>query len=305
MPTAITHDPIVTFPASSTNTALVRWSGTGGNTLLDTSGILSDGSNITLNARGEVRFSDADSSHYIAFESPATVSTSYTMTLPADLPAANEVLTVTSYSSGAGVLEWAAAGGDLSFGGDTFGANKVIGSNDAYSLSLETAGTTRMTIASGGAITKPTQPSFIAKLTTAQNNVLGGSGGGALLDLRVANSNWSIIEERVECFNNGTFTAPVTGLYLVHCFISLGGLASTNTYSNLWLDTDTPHGNLQITSEHAWNGAYTPSGERPIRWSALMEFDANDTAYISGHIYYGNTVIDVQVNTYFSAMLVA
>jgi len=35
MPTAITHDPVVTFPASSTNTALVRWSGTGGNTLLD------------------------------------------------------------------------------------------------------------------------------------------------------------------------------------------------------------------------------------------------------------------------------
>ena len=87
-----------------------------------------------------------------------------------------------------------------------------------------------------GAITKPLQPSFIAKLTTAQNNVLGGSGGGALLDLRVANSNWSIIEERDECFNNGTFTAPVTGLYLVHCFIQLGGLSSANTYSNLWLE---------------------------------------------------------------------
>jgi len=33
------------------------------------------------------------------------------MTLPSDLPAADEVLTVTSYSGGAGVLEWAAAGG--------------------------------------------------------------------------------------------------------------------------------------------------------------------------------------------------
>jgi len=33
------------------------------------------------------------------------------MTLPADLPAADEVLTVTSYSGGAGVLEWASAGG--------------------------------------------------------------------------------------------------------------------------------------------------------------------------------------------------
>ena len=189
------------------------------------------------------------------------------------------------------------------------------GSSQAWALSARTDGTFRITndtdgsidfkIDGDGAITTARQPSFIAKLTTAQNNVLGGSGGGALLDLRVANSNWSIIEERGECFNDGTFTAPVTGLYLVHCFISLGGLASTNTYSNLWLDTDTPHGNLQITSEHAWNGAYTPSGERPIRWSALMEFDANDTAYISGHIYYGSTVIDVQVNTYFSAMLVA
>ena len=113
MPTAITHDPSFTTPVSSTNTALVRWSGTGGDTVLDTSGILSNGSSITLNARGEVRFADADSSHYIALESPATVSTSYTMTLPAAVPSANDYLKVTSYSGGAGVLEWATAGGAL------------------------------------------------------------------------------------------------------------------------------------------------------------------------------------------------
>jgi hypothetical protein len=109
--TAFGHDATLTTPGSTTDTALVRWANTSGTSLNNTINILSDGSNITLNARGEVRFSDADSSHYIAFESPATVSTSYTMTLPADLPAADEVLTVTSYSGGAGVLEWAAAGG--------------------------------------------------------------------------------------------------------------------------------------------------------------------------------------------------
>jgi len=109
--TAFGHDATLTTPGSTTDTALVRWANTSGTSLNNTINILSDGSNITLNARGEVRFSDADSTHYIAFESPATVSTSYTMTLPADLPAADEVLTVTSYSSGAGVLEWAAAGG--------------------------------------------------------------------------------------------------------------------------------------------------------------------------------------------------
>jgi len=106
--TAFGHDATFTTPGSTTDTALVRWANTSGTSLNNTSNILSDGSNIILNARGEVRFSDADSSHYIAFESPATVSTSYTMTLPAAVPAADNVLTVTSYSSGAGVLEWAA-----------------------------------------------------------------------------------------------------------------------------------------------------------------------------------------------------
>ena len=109
--TAFGHDATLTTPGSTTNTALVRWANTSGSSLNNTANILSDGSHITLNARGEVRFADADSSHYIALEAPATVGTTYTMALPADLPAANEVLTVTSYSSGAGVLEWAAAAG--------------------------------------------------------------------------------------------------------------------------------------------------------------------------------------------------
>ena len=44
MPTAITHDPVFTTPVSSTNTAVVRWSGTAGAVLQD-SGVLIDGSN--------------------------------------------------------------------------------------------------------------------------------------------------------------------------------------------------------------------------------------------------------------------
>ena len=45
---------------------------------------------------------------------------------------------------------WVAAGGDLSFGGDTFGADKTIGSNDTYSLSFETDGTERLKLHSDG-----------------------------------------------------------------------------------------------------------------------------------------------------------
>ena len=44
MPTAITHDPTFNTPGSSTNTAVVKWSGTSGLTIVD-SGVLIDGSN--------------------------------------------------------------------------------------------------------------------------------------------------------------------------------------------------------------------------------------------------------------------
>ena len=56
-------------------------------------------------------------------------------------------------SGGTGVaptFQTAAGGGDLSFGGDTFGADKTIGSNDTYSLSFETDGTERLKLHSDG-----------------------------------------------------------------------------------------------------------------------------------------------------------
>ena len=60
-------------------------------------------------------------------------------------------------SAGAGksaVFETISVGGDLSFGGDTFGANKIIGSNDSNTLSFETNNTTAMTINTDGSINR-------------------------------------------------------------------------------------------------------------------------------------------------------
>ena len=58
-------------------------------------------------------------------------------------------------SAGAGksaVFETVSASADLAFGGSNFGANKVIGSNDSYTLSFETNNTTAMTINTDGSI---------------------------------------------------------------------------------------------------------------------------------------------------------
>ena len=60
---------------------------------------------------------------------------------------------------------WAAAGGDLSFGGDTFGADKTVGANDAYAFTLETSGNPAIKMDALGHVTKPLQPAFYAILS--------------------------------------------------------------------------------------------------------------------------------------------
>jgi hypothetical protein len=104
MPTAITHEPIFNTPASSTNTAVVRWSGTTGSTLQDC-GVLIDGSNnLIIPAQGDLRLSDTTGGQYVALQANGTTTT-HTLTFPAAQGSASTVLT----NDGAGALTWAAA----------------------------------------------------------------------------------------------------------------------------------------------------------------------------------------------------
>ncbi len=60
-------------------------------------------SDTTLNAQKDLRFADADSSNYVAFQAPATIASNYTVTLPAAVPTANgQALVATT----AGVASW-------------------------------------------------------------------------------------------------------------------------------------------------------------------------------------------------------
>lgn len=61
--------------------------------------------NVTLNAQSDLRFADADSSNWVAFQAPAAVVSNITWTLPATDGTANQVLT----TNGSGALSWSTA----------------------------------------------------------------------------------------------------------------------------------------------------------------------------------------------------
>ena len=73
----------------------------------------------TLNATAELRLADTDSTHYVGFKSPGTVTSNKIWTLPDADGTANQVLK----TDGSGTLSWATAGG----GGAAFSEFMLIG----------------------------------------------------------------------------------------------------------------------------------------------------------------------------------
>tara|TARA_R100000995_G_scaffold82781_1_gene57220 strand:+ start:41 stop:1783 length:1743 start_codon:yes stop_codon:yes gene_type:complete len=65
---------------------------------------------VTLNAQGDLRFADSDSSNWVAFQAPATIGSNVTWTLPAADGSANQLLT----TNGSGTLSWSTVAGGVS-----------------------------------------------------------------------------------------------------------------------------------------------------------------------------------------------
>lgn len=82
---------------------------------------------ITLNAEKNLRFADADSSNYLAFKAPSTVSTNVIWTLPATDGGLGQVLT----TNGTGTLSWSTPSGGSSSSRTTVSAPTGVIANGA------------------------------------------------------------------------------------------------------------------------------------------------------------------------------
>lgn len=68
--------------------------------------------NLTLNAQGDVRFADSDSSNWVAFQGPATITSNVTWTLPSADGTNGQVL----QTNGTGTLSWTTPSSGISTG---------------------------------------------------------------------------------------------------------------------------------------------------------------------------------------------
>jgi len=82
-----------------------------------------DANGLTLQAQNDLRFADSDSSHYVGFQAPATISSSLTWTLPSADAAVSGYALV---SDASGTLSWAAAGA----GAQGAGSDNIFWEND-------------------------------------------------------------------------------------------------------------------------------------------------------------------------------
>jgi len=77
--------------------------------------------NVTLNAQADLRFADSDSSHWVGFQAPATITSSVTWTLPSADGSTGQALT----TNGTGTLSWTGVG-DVTLTGTQTLTNKTL-----------------------------------------------------------------------------------------------------------------------------------------------------------------------------------
>jgi hypothetical protein len=193
--------------------------------------------NITLNAQGDLRFADSDSSNWLAFQAPSTVASNVTWTLPNADGSSNQTLV----TNGSGTLSWASP--LLSSGGTVTGALE-IGSAGSLVFEGSTADGNETTLAvtdptSDRTITLPDATGTVPLLSLAQSFSAAQRGTISTLtsastvtpDFALANNFSITLGHTVTLANPTNLTAGQSGVIFITQDAST---ARTMSFGSYW-----------------------------------------------------------------------
>ena len=174
---------------------------------------------------------------------------------------------------------------------------------DAFKIAQGAAlgGTDTFVMTAAGERTMPLQPAFLAYLGTGDDNQ---TGNGVIYDLGSGNALTEVFDQNSDFNVNGTFTASITGRYLLSATILVDGL--TNAMTNEYIQI-LPSNRRYIYQQNPWNDNAVGTGAS-ISVTSVTDMDAADTAIVQLRITNGagdtaDIVGDAVVNTYFSGCL--
>lgn len=164
---------------------------------------------------------------------------------------------------------------------------------DVYAASIKRGSSTGIAISAAGEITQPLQPSFLVVDGTGAADVTG--------DGTTYTEQWPTeIYDQGGDFASNTFTAPVTGKYLLSAQVLLLNIlvgASTRSITIV-----TSNRNYQDTSSYALAELF-----KDFRTTVLADMDANDTALVQVRVASQTKTVDINAGAttnYFSGSLI-
>lgn len=165
-------------------------------------------------------------------------------------------------------------------------AGKLQYNHSDNSMRIATNSVDRLFIDSAGAITMPHQPAFLASPASQQSNLANNTTLLFATEITDRNADYN--------GGNGTFTAPITGLYQVGFSIRLQEVPINATY--VMVET--------VTSNRSFYYILDPGvfDEDAAYWefngNYLIDMDANDTYFIRYIQSGGNTSTDMATSSY-------
>ena len=152
----------------------------------------------------------------------------------------------------------------------------------------------RMRIDSDGAVTKPSNPAFLARNSSTDSNVTG-NGTEATIDF-----DTEVFDQGGD-FASDTFTAPVTGRYQLNVSCEVSGVTSSHTVGQLQIKTS--NRTIMADQNDTFQSAGS-NGQCMYHGSFLADMDAGDTVTCTMTVHNGSQVVDILANnTHFSGFL--